>query len=129
MRSNFSASSPILSRIFPGVSGMGCSFLMSSAYPTAADTALAEAIPIFEPVPVQDTPSAPSGDMTAMASDVVPVSLNPCSAIATDLASTRGMNRLTFPSIVIGTDDTMPTLIVPALISSALRFDTREFSG
>ena len=129
MRSSFPASRPILSRIFPGVSGMGCSFLMSNAYPTAADTALADAMPILEPVPVQDIPSTPSGEMIAMASDVVPVSLNPCSAIATDLASTRGMNRFTFPSMVIGTDETMPTLIVPALISSALRFDTAEFSG
>ena len=102
---------------------------MSNAYPTAADTALADAMPILEPVPVQDIPSTPSGEMIAMASDVVPVSLNPCSAIATDLASTRGMNRLTFPSMVIGTDETMPTLIVPALISSALRLDTAEFSG
>ena len=86
-------------------------------------------MPIHDPVPVQETLSSPAGENTAMASDVVPVSANPCSDMATPLASTRGMNRLIFPSIVIGTDEMMPMLIVPALISSALRADILEFSS
>ena len=95
---------------------------------TAALTALAAAMPMSDPVPVYDTLSSPTGENTAIASDVVPVSLYPLSAIAADLASTRGMSMLTFPSSVRGLGDTTAMLIVPARCL-ALRSDTTLRSG
>lgn len=109
--------------------GMGCSSLASRALPTAADTALAAAMPMDDPVPVHVRPPSPGGAMTAMASEVVPVSLNPRSDRATDLASTSGIIRLTIPSSVSGTGDTTQMLIVPALRAAALLVDTALFSG
>ena len=119
---------PRLRRILRGSSITGCSFLASRARPTAPLTALAAAMPMSEPVPVYETLSPPTGENTAMESDVVPVSLYPRSASAADLASTRGMRMLTLPSSVRGSGDMTAMFIVPARWA-ALRSDTTLRSG
>ena len=64
------------------------------------------------------------GQKIAIASDVVPVSLNPRSAMAADLPSTRGMNMLIFPASVSGLSVTRAMFMVPAIIFAALARDT-----